>query len=130
MTGRSPDEDAVLSTCQAFLDGIKNKNKAAMLAQIIPEGSGILSRPDQTLHLSLAAVVERIPFDAPQQLEEPIYDPLIRIDHDLAMLWARYDFFIDGSLHHVGANIFSLLKRDDRWLISGVADTWRKPDTP
>ena len=63
-----------------------------------------------------AAVVERIPFDALQQLEEPIYHPLIRIDHDLAMLWARYDFFIDGALHHVGANIFSLLKRDDRWL--------------
>jgi hypothetical protein len=124
----SEEEQSVLDVCHTFLDGIKHKSRAAMMATVLPECHGTLSRPDGILHLTLPAIIDRIPFDAPEQFEEPIFDPLVRIDHDLAMVWARYEFMIGGKLHHVGSNVFSLLKREGTWLISGIADTWRKPD--
>jgi hypothetical protein len=127
----SLDAVAVLDTVQEFMDCISNGNKAAMLALVLPGGGATLSRPPKTLHMNLTAVVERIPFDGSiGQLEERVHDPQVMVDHDIAMVWASYEFFIQGTIHHVGTNIISLLKRDERWLISGVADTSREPGIP
>jgi hypothetical protein len=69
--------------------------------------------------------------DGTSTLEERIHDPLVRVDHDIAMAWTPYDFFVDGELDPGGTNIVSFLKIDGRWLISGIADNGRttpKPD--
>lgn len=72
--------------------------------------------------------MERIPFSDPQEFEERIVgDVVVRVDDDVAVVWAPYEFHIDGAVDHVGSNIFSLLEREGVWKISGVADTSRKP---
>jgi hypothetical protein len=122
------DLDAVLSTFQMFLDGIRDRDKDRMLSFVLPTGGATLSRPPNTLILTLTEVVERIPFDElAGTLEEVIYDPEVKIDHDIAMIWAPYKFYIDGEIHHVGTNIVSLLKREGVWKISCVADNSRQP---
>jgi hypothetical protein len=127
----SPDATAALRTVQDFMDCIANSNKAAMLALILPDGGATLSRPPQTLQMNLTEVVERIPFDGSMgQLEERIYNPQVMVDHDIAMVWAPYEFLINGTIYHIGTNIISLLKRDEKWLISAVANTSRKPEIP
>jgi hypothetical protein len=55
-----------------------------------------------------------------------VWDPLIRIDEDIAMVWARYEFLIHGGIHHYGTNVFNLVRRDERWLIAGVANKSRQ----
>jgi hypothetical protein len=61
-----------------------------------------------------------------RKLEERLHDPLVRIDEDLAMIWAPYEFLVDGKLDHCGTDVVEVVRRDGRWLIAGLADTSRK----
>ncbi|KAJ7703418.1 hypothetical protein B0H16DRAFT_1638780 [Mycena metata] len=100
-----------------------------MLAQILPEGGATLLRNGVPLYMTLAGVVERLPFDWPQKMSEPIVGtPVVLIDRDIAMAWTPYEFWMDDTLDHVGTDIWSFVKQDGKWIISGLADNHRKPD--
>jgi hypothetical protein len=34
----------------------------------------------------------------------------------------RYEFLVHGGIHHYGTNVLNLVRRDERWLIAGVAN--------
>jgi len=75
---------------------------------------------------TVRSLVERFPASTGRKLEERIHDPLIRIDEDLAVIWAPYEFMVDGKVDHCGVDLVEAVRRDGRWLISGLADTSRK----
>lgn len=120
----TPEEQAVLAPIQALFDGLAKRDKAAMLALLLPDGEATIIRHGKIIQLKLPALVDRIPTGT-DEIEERIYDPLIRIDNDIAMVWARYEFFFNGKLHHCGTDVFNLVRCDGRWLIAGVADNSR-----
>ncbi|KAJ7274753.1 hypothetical protein C8J57DRAFT_235927 [Mycena rebaudengoi] len=127
--GLSEEQLAVLAVAETFLSGIRLRDKALMLTQVLPEGGATLLRNGAPLHMTLAGVVERLPFDWPQKMSEPIVGtPVVLIDRDLAMAWTPYEFWMDGFLDHVGTDIWSFVKQNGRWIISGLADNTRKPD--
>jgi hypothetical protein len=64
-----------------------------------------------------------------EQIEERIYDPLVRIDNDLAVVWARFDFLVDGKINHCGTDLFNVVRTNGKWLVASVADTGRKTCT-
>ena len=98
----TPEEQAVLVPLQALLDGLRQRDQAAMLAQVMAEGGATIIREGRVLHYSLRTLLERpLP---PGVIDEQIYDPYVRIDHDIAMIWAPYKVFLDGKLHHWGTN--------------------------
>ncbi|KAJ7199652.1 hypothetical protein GGX14DRAFT_373041 [Mycena pura] len=99
-----------------------------MHALVLPDGGATLVRDGAPLHLSLAAVIARIPLDGPREMAEPITgDPVVLVDREIAMAWTPYEFLVDGTLDHVGTDIWSLVKQDGRWLITGLVDNSRKP---
>ena len=59
-------------------------------------------------------------------MEERIHDPLVRTDHDLAMVWAPFEFLVDGKPDHCGTDLFNLVQTGGKWLIAGIADTGTK----
>ncbi|KAJ7149679.1 hypothetical protein C8R46DRAFT_1125762, partial [Mycena filopes] len=120
---------AILSVVETFLSGIRLRDKALMLSHVLPAGGATLVRNGTPLHMTLADVVERLPFDWPQKMSEPIVGtPVVLIDRDIAMAWTPYEFYMDETLDHVGTDIWSLAKQDGKWIISGLADNNRKPD--
>lgn len=122
----SADAQAALAVFEQFLDCIRTGDRETMLSLVLPAGSAALSRRPETLFISLVDVVERIPIDGSLgAMEELVHDVEVRVDDDIAMIWAPYTFLMDGKLHHEGTNIVSLLKRDGVWKMSGVADTSR-----
>lgn len=122
------DEQAVLSTVKSFLACIVNRDKALMHALALPNGGATLIRNGEALHMNLAALVDRIPFDSPKKIDErTVGDPEIRVDVNIAMAWVPYEVLIDEKVDHIGTNILSLAKIDGKWLISGVADNSRSP---
>ena len=42
---------------------------------------------------------------------------------DLAVLWAPYEFQLNGKTTHCGVDVFNLLKSDGRWKIAGASWT-------
>jgi hypothetical protein len=50
----------------------------------------------------------------------------VRIDGDLASVWAPYKFYLDDKFSHCGVDVFQLMKTAAGWKIIYVVDTRRK----
>jgi Domain of unknown function (DUF4440) len=59
-------------------------------------------------------------------LDEPIRNPVLHIDGDLASLWAEYQVRIDGKVSHCGYDSFQFVRVAGVWKIISVADTFRR----
>jgi hypothetical protein len=57
---------------------------------------------------------ERIVFDA------------IKIDGNLAVVWAPYQFYLGDKFHHCGVDVFHLMRTPSGWKIIYIVDTRRK----
>lgn len=122
----TPAEQDVLAPITAMFTGMANRDAQAITAQTMPKGAMILMRdgkPDQMTFEDFAA---RVGKPSKAQIEERIHDPLIRIDNDLAVVWAPFTFLVNGKVDHCGTDLFNLIHVDRRWLIASIADTGRK----
>jgi hypothetical protein len=54
---------------------------------------------------------------------ERIWNPTGLKNENMAVVWAEYDFHLNGTLHHCGVDSFQMLKTQDGWKISGVSNT-------
>jgi len=124
------EEQAVLAPLQGMLDGIAKRDKAAIREHLLPGGTATLVHGGKILQISFEAFVDRLPATGTARLEERIYGPLIRIDDDIAVIWAPYDFFIDGKVDHCGTDTAHLVRRDGRWLIASLGDNTHKTCPP
>ena len=50
----------------------------------------------------------------------------IKIDGDLASVWAPYKFYLGDKFSHCGVDVFSLMKTATGWKIIYIVDTRRK----
>jgi hypothetical protein len=55
----------------------------------------------------------------------PVHDPQVQIDHDVAVVWAPFNFYIDGKLDHCGRDLISLNQKNGKWKIVALAATTR-----
>jgi hypothetical protein len=62
-------------------------------------------------------------FAEKKSLLEDMYAPEVRVDGDLALVWGRYVFFVEGKISHCGLNAFHLVRTDTGWKIGGIAST-------
>ncbi|NBC59002.1 MAG: DUF4829 domain-containing protein [Bacteroidetes bacterium] len=69
----------------------------------------------------LKAIPENMSF------EEKIFDIKSIETEYLAQYTVPYKFFINGELSHFGTNVLTLIKKDNHWMISYIADTRIKP---
>lgn len=58
----------------------------------------------------------------PERFEERFCDAAVEVDGDIAMVWGRYDFLLDGKLHHCGYDHFDLVRENGAWKIQSI--TW------
>ena len=121
----SPEEKVVLIPLQALLDGLAKRDRAAMTAQLLPGGSATLMRKGKPVQLGFDAFVERLSAPGTDTREERINNPLIRIDNNIAIIWTRFVFLLNGKVDHCGTDIVNLVKVDGQWLISSIGDTSR-----
>ena len=123
---QSAEEQAVLAPIQAMFDGMSKRDAAAIKAAAIPGATMVLMRDGKPTQMSLEAFADRVGKPGPTQIEERIHDPLIRIDNDLAVVWAPFDFLVNGKVDHCGTDLFNMVRVDGKWVIASVADTGTK----
>jgi len=122
----SAEEQAVMAPIHAMFDGMSKRDAAAIKAPTLPGGSMVLMRDGKPSQMTFEAFAERVGKPGKTQIEERIHDPLVRIDNDLAVVWAPFDFLVDGKVDHCGTDLFNLVRVDGRWMIASVADTGTK----
>jgi hypothetical protein len=71
----------------------------------------------------LQAIAQR---PADQKWDERLLDYKVQIDGNLAHVWTPYQFWLNGTFSHCGANAFTLGKTDEGWKILHLIDSRRR----
>jgi hypothetical protein len=122
----TPEEQAVLAPITAMFDGMAKRDAEAIKKPLLAGGTMVLMRDGKPAQMTFEAFADRVGRPGTTHIEERIHDPLVRIDHDLAVVWAPFEFLVDGKVDHCGTDLFNLVRADGKWLIASVADTGRK----
>jgi Putative lumazine-binding len=120
------EQQAVLAPVMAFFDGMAKRDPDAIRKPLLSGGTMVLMRDGKPTQMTFEAFAERVGRPDTTRIEEKIHDPLVRIDHDLAVVWARFEFMVNGKVDHCGTDLFNLVRIDGQWRIASVADTGRK----
>lgn len=117
------DEQVVLAPIRTMFDGMTKRDPQLIRNPVLPGASMVLMRNGKPIQLSIEAFAARVGKPGTSHIEERIHDPLVRIDHDLALVWAPFEVLVDDKLDHCGTDLFTLVRTDGKWLIASVADT-------
>ena len=126
---------AVLGTVQKVFDAMRTRD-TALLRQAFDTSArlaGVSARNGPpTVHLTTPAAFGAaiVSAKAGDVWNERIWDPEIRIDGDLAQVWAYYTFHLNATFSHCGVDAFMLLKVGTEWKITQLADSRRKTPCP
>src|ERR1700733_15673001 len=121
------EEQAVLAPVQAMFDGMAKRNAAAIKESLLHDGTMVVMRNGTLTQMTFEAFANRVETSGKTHIEERIHDPLVRIDNDVAMVWAPFVFLIDGKVDHCGTDLFNIIRKDGKWLIASLtADVGRK----
>lgn len=123
---KTAKEQAVLAPIRAMFNAMTKHDVEAFKEQLLPGGGMVLMREGKPHQMTFDAFAEIIGRPGKAHIEERIHHPLVRIDNDLAVVWAPFDFLVDGKVDHCGTDLFNLVRTDGKWLIAAVADTGRK----
>jgi hypothetical protein len=122
----TPEEQEVLAPVAAMFDGMAKRDAEAIKKPLLPGGTMVLMRNGKPTQMTFDAFADLAGKPGTTRIEERIHHPLVRIDHDLAVVWAPFEFLVDGKVDHCGTDLFNLVRADGKWLIASVADTGRK----
>ncbi len=120
------EEQAVLAPINQMFDGMAKRDAAAIKKPLLAGGSMVLMRDGKPTQLTFEDFATRVGKPGGAVIQERIHDPLVRIDNDLAVVWAPFEFLVDGKVDHCGTDLFNVVRADGQWVIASVADTGRK----
>ena len=101
-----------------------------MLSLFLPDGTSTRLRDARELpadatplrRTTNAALINQA-FNTDSDIEERWTEtPTVRVDGDLALVWGRYEFLVDGGIAHCGVNHVDLVRLDGQWRITNW--TW------
>jgi len=126
---QDPERAAVLATVQKVFDAMRTRD-TAIFSQVFDTSArlvGVSTRGTPAITLTTparfgAAVASAKAGDV---WNERIFDPEVRIDADLAQVWAYYTFHLNKQFSHCGVDAFMLRKVGDAWKITQLADSRR-----
>jgi hypothetical protein len=125
------EREAILEVLTRLFDGMRTRDTALMRSLFVPDaqlvnvavrdGVPALNTIGVSAFLSSIAGVP-----AGVVLDERFYDPEVRVDGRVAMVWTTYDLIAGGRWSHCGVDAFILAHLADGWKITHLADTRRR----
>jgi hypothetical protein len=119
------DEQDVFVPINLFFDGLTKRDASAIKGSAIGGATFVSMQYGVLNQMTFDQLAARVAVGT-THIDERIHDPLVRVDHDLAVVWAPFEFRIDGKLDHCGTDSFSLVRNNGKWLIGSLSATLRK----
>jgi hypothetical protein len=117
------DEAAVLDAVDRFLEAMGSRDTVAYTDLQTPdgmtytqkklEGQWRLLRRTNQHHIDTLD-------DKTDLLSETYWEPTVLIRGPIAVVWAPYQFRINGNVSHCGVDVFEMLKIDGRWVMGNA----------
>jgi hypothetical protein len=130
--GTQTAEREVLAAVTRFFSAVHDRDRAAMTGAVLPEGLASAIRVGQGPQPLMRSwhwptYIEN-QLAGPQTFTERLFDPEVRIDGDIAMVWARYELLVNEQFDHCGFDHFDLVRRNGKWLVYNLTWTNQKAD--
>lgn len=128
LPGENQDEPseagAVESAAYALFEAMQQKDTAALRTLIHPRALIVAVSERGT---GVRTVDEWIPTVVrnPEVLRERMWDAEIRVDGDLATLWAPYEFHLGDRFSHCGMDAFQFVRENGAWKMIAITFTRR-----
>lgn len=119
----------ILSTVNNFFKVIETRDLDLAKKIMIPGGNYFSIRgkgESQILRVQTYEQFIKSISEASQKFKEVIHNPRVLMHRDIAVVWAKYTFFINDELSHRGVDAFSLIKIERNWKIAGIVYTVEK----
>ena len=126
-TKLSLEQKEVLATIIELFDGYRAADNSRVRA-VFTENASLLrvGEKEGEPHLgsgSIDSFVNYVGSGLDKLHDEPLWDYEVRIDENLASVWTKYAFYLEGQYHHCGAESFQLFKSKGGWKIFLLVDT-------
>jgi hypothetical protein len=125
------DSTAVMQVVKNLFNGMRTRDTTLMRAQFHPSATIRSAAYDRT---AKAVIREETPSDwlgqvasAPAELflDERLGPPTVRVDGNLATVWAYFEFWGGDRFSHCGADVFTFGRTTEGWKVIFVADSRR-----
>jgi hypothetical protein len=118
------EEAAVLAVVDRYLGAISAQDHATMAALQMPDGMTYRARPAEGGDIEVvgrpnAYWVDPVRRDA-RVLREQYWSPTVLIRGSIALVWAPYEFQVDGKTTHCGIDTFDFVKVEGRWRVANM----------
>jgi hypothetical protein len=122
---RTTEEQAALAAVEATLAAVSARDEAGTRRYLRQAGTAtvLLHQADGSVSVRsspLDAYAEATP--GPERYAERMHDPLVWVQGDMAVVFGRYSFAVNGELAHCGDQHFDLVREAGQWKIQNV--TW------
>jgi hypothetical protein len=121
-----PERETVLKTVQQFFDAMKAQDAAGIAAVWQPNTQFSVGKADKNGFAVSQPTIEQLSADLQKSKVgwlERMWKPTVHIEGRMAVIWARYDFYVGDKFSHNGTDCYTLLKTDRGWKIVGLAFT-------
>jgi ketosteroid isomerase-like protein len=122
---------AVLASIQSFMDALRTKDTTAMNLHVDSLTRLTLIRPTReggtrVVVMTGAQFIRAVTQPGQPGIDEPIRNPVVHVSGDLASVWAEYQVRRDTTVTHCGFDAFHLARRDGRWKLLNISDTYQQ----
>lgn len=123
------DEKTVLATVNRMFDGMRSADSGMVRSTFAP-GARFASvdgraTPVAIKYDAIDGWLSGVATSA-RRWDEQIYDVQVKVDGNIAHVWAPYTFYLDKAVRHCGINSLELLRDGAGWKITQLSDTRRR----
>lgn len=116
-------DDSPTATAQKLFDAMKAHDSAAATALFLSGATlASVNKEGKASVIPFEKFVAHIGTSKGDWVER-IWDPKVLEHGSVAVVWAEYDFHLDGKFSHCGIDSFTMMKSESGWKIANVSDT-------
>lgn len=121
----------MLAAIDGFMTALRTKDTTAMNQHVDSLTRITLIRPardggTRVVVLTAAQFIHAVTQPNQPPVDEPIRNPVVQVSGDLATVWAEYQVRRDTTVTHCGFDAFHLARRDGRWKLLNISDTFQQ----
>jgi hypothetical protein len=125
------EEAAVLAAMDRYMSAISANDLEAMAAMQMPDGMTYRAQATEGDDMEIEGRPNSFWIDPARAdartYRERYWSPTVLIRGGIAVVWAPYEFWIDGQTSHCGVDVFDFVKIGGSWRVSN--STWTvEPD--
>ena len=133
VAARAQDEASALTAVEQIFEGMRTANPEMVRAVFAADARfAVLNTREGPAKIGVQSVEGWIGSigNSEGRWNEQVYDLEVRVDGDMASVWAPYTFYLDGAVRHCGINSIELLHDADGWKVTQLSDTRRTEECP